>query len=437
MSSSVKMLTPSGKPASVSRDALEKYLKMGYKLRQPTNTITKPVETPKPKPTPSNPNAVYTPTVAPKPTSTAPSYTSITGNKSYDDFLNEEIRKKAENNIPLLKPTPEKQALYDQWQNFYKSETIRKAQAGEQLSKPNEWKMQIYKQYLQQKQPEPTKAPTFTYEARPTISFDEASNRARQQLDPLYQRALENIKAQKYQNELNASEIASKRGLAHSGLAADQLNKIAIAAQGQIANAEAEKAARIAELAQALVERDQDRAFRERQQAFQEFLGQSDLGFRYDQFNYGKERDREMDSRYYDERDYQRNMANRNWYYQLGRDQEMDKRYWDERAYQRERDLVGDDRWRQEFEYQKYLDKLQDQRAQEALAWEKSKFASEQAWRQYVYNNMSASERAELEWRKQQFGEEMAWRIEEANRADKLARDRMEFEAGLSGNFPQ
>lgn len=37
--------------------------------------------------------------------------------------------------------------------------------------------------------------------------------------------------------------------------------------------------------------------------------------------------------------------------------------------------------------------------------------AEEKAWRQYTYNNMSASEKAQLEWSKSQFGEDMAWRM--------------------------
>jgi hypothetical protein len=416
-------------PTTTNKTALVEAINKLREQKQNSNNQTKTVIN-QPQGTKPNTNTQFQ-------SMSAPSYANLSNNKSYNDFLNEEIRKKAESNIPLLKPTPEKQALYDQWQNYYKSETIRKAQAGEQLLRPNEWKMQIYNQYLPQNQPEETKPPNFTYDARPTLSFDEAANRARQQLDPLYQRALENIRAQKYQNELNASEMASKRGLAHSGLAADQLTKIAIASQGQIASAEAEKAARIAELAQAMVERDQDRAFRERQQAFQEFLGNSDLGFRYDQFNYGKERDREMDNRYYDERDYNRNMQNRQWYYQLGRDQEMDKRYWDERAYQHERDKVGDDRWKQEFDYRKYLDQLQDKRAQEALAWEKEKFKTEDAWRRYVYNNMSAAEKAQLEWAKQQFGEEMAWKMFELKYNGELAKSQAQAELDYYKNFTE
>jgi hypothetical protein len=379
-------------PTTTNKTALVEAINKLREQKQNSNNQTKTVIN-QPQGTKPNTNTQFQ-------SISAPSYAKLSNNKSYNDFLNNEIRKKAESNIPLLKPTPEKQSLYDQWQNYYKSEVIRKALSGEQLARPNEWKMSIYNQYTKEQ------APDFTYDNRPTLSFDEAANRARQQLDPLYQRALENILAQKYQNELNAGEIAAKRGLSHSGLAADQLTKIAIASQGQIASVEAEKAARIAELAQAMVERDQDRAFRERQQAFQEFLGNADLDYRYDQFNYGKHRDAEMD-----------------------------RRYWDERAYQRERDKVGDSRWKQEFDYRKYLDQLQDKRAQEALAWEKAKFKTEDAWRRYVYNNMSAAEKAQLEWAKRQFGEEMAWRMFELKYNGELAKSQAQAELDYYKNF--
>jgi hypothetical protein len=303
--------------------------------------------------------------------------------------------------------------------------------------------------------PELTEIQPFTPPEYDVLSYDEAVKRAQQQLDPIYQRALENIKAQKYQNELDADQIAAARGLSHSGLAADQLTKIAIAAQGQMASAEAEKAAKIAELAQAMVERDEDRAFRERQQAFQEYLGQANLNMDRDQmlydryvddrnFDYQKQRDKRRDAEWESEQKWQRAMAEKQFNYQQQRDKRRDAEWESEQKwqramaekqfnYQQQRDKVADDRWAKEFAYQQYLDKLKDQRAQEALAWEKQQFATEQAWREYVYNHMSAAERAQLEWNKQQFGEEMAWRIEEANRADKLARDRMEFEAGKKG----
>jgi hypothetical protein len=37
------------------------------------------------------------------------------------------------------------------------------------------------------------------------------------------------------------------------------------------------------------------------------------------------------------------------------------------------------------------------------------------AWREYAYNNMSASEKAQMDWAKQQYGEDAAWRMYELN----------------------
>jgi hypothetical protein len=235
-----------------------------------------------------------------------------------------------------------------------------------------------------------------------SMNYNEAKKQTSEQIDPIYKRALENINAQKYQNELDAGQQANARGLSHSGLAADLQNKIAIAAQGQIANTEAERATKTAELAQALMQRDQARGDALRQQAFQEFMSGKQMDFDYDQFDYSKQRDSVEDKRYQTELDYQKL-----------------------------RDSVEDKRYQDQFGYQKYRDALQDQANKEALQWEKQKFKSETDWRAYVYENMSASERAQLDWNKQQFGEEMAWRIEESNRADKLSRDQMEYDAGF------
>lgn len=117
--------------------------------------------------------------------------------------------------------------------------------------------------------------------------------------------------------------------------------------------------------------------------------------------------------------------------YQRQRDFVEDDRYVEQRNYQQGRDLVADQRYQNEFNYRKSRDAIGDQQTSAGLAFEKQKFASETAWRSYVYNNMSASEKAQLAWNKQQFGDEMAWRIEESNRADKLARDEMSYNAGF------
>jgi Transglycosylase SLT domain len=210
------------------------------------------------------------------------------------------------------------------------------------------------------------------------ISYEEAANRAKQQLDPLYQRALENIKAQKYQNELNAGEIAAKRGLSHSGLAADQLTKIAIASQGQMSDVEAERAAKIAEMAQRLVEQDQARADALRQQMYREFADQRNFG-------YQQQRDQRRDAEWESVQKYER----------AQREKEFNRR-------------VAE--W------------------ESAQKWDR-------AWKQYVYNNMSAAEKAQLEWAKQQFGEEMAWRMFETKYNGELEKSIAQAELDYYKNF--
>ena len=123
---------------------------------------------------------------------------------------------------------------------------------------------------------------------RQALSYDEAAGRAKQQLDPLYDRALENVRKNRYQNELNASEVASARGLAHSGLAADQMNKIGIAAQSKRADLDAPRPAKTAEMAQRMMEFDQNLALQERGQALSEYLGIEGLNLNREQFDWGK-----------------------------------------------------------------------------------------------------------------------------------------------------
>ena len=112
-----------------------------------------------------------------------------------------------------------------------------------------------------------------------------------------------------------------------------------------------------------------------------------------DELAYGRGRDTEMDRRYYDELYDSRDWRDTQWNYQLGRDQISDNRYDQQWEYQVGRDKVSDDRYNQEWEYNK------------------EQAAAERAWREYTYNNMSASEKAQMEWARQQFGEDMAWRM--------------------------
>lgn len=261
----------------------------------------------------------------------------------------------------------------------------------------------------------------FNYNA---LDYNTAASQAQNQVDPMYKRAIENINAQKYQNELNSGEIASKRGLSHSGLAADQLNKIAIASQGQISDVEAQRAQQIAELAQRAVSEDKAREMQMRQQAYQEYMGAQDLSYRDKQFNYQSGRDALGDQRY-----------NQEWLsqeQQRALDNYRQKQQWN---YNVNRDKV-EDRWRQgQFDYQKDRDKVADQQWRSSFDQQVKQQAADNAWREKTFNNMSASEKAQLAWNKQQFGENMAWEIEANNRSNQLERDSWEFQAGLSG-FP-
>lgn len=184
---------------------------------------------------------------------------------------------------------------------------------------------------------------SFTPNQRQAMTYDEASGRAKEQLDPLYERALENVRNQRYQNELNSSEVASKRGLAHSGLAADQLNKIGIATQSNISDLDAQRAAKIAEMAQRMVEFDQNMTLQERAQALSEYLGVEGLNLNREQFDWGKHTNQR-------DFDYGKSIDSRNFDYQQQRDSIGDKRYEEEFTYQKSRDLIADERYKKEFD---------------------------------------------------------------------------------------
>lgn len=248
----------------------------------------------------------------------------------------------------------------------------------------------------------PYKAPdpfSFNYNY---MNFDTARNQAEQRFNPLYEQAVKNIQAQQYQNEMDSGEMAAGRGIAQSGLAADALNKIKIASQGQIAQANTDRMSQVAALAQQMFERDQDRGDRLRQQAFSEYTNNRDFGYNMNRdsvndswrqtdfdykkaldswnvnrtidrdkrsdfesdrgYNYQVGRDNIMDGRYTEERDYNRNYqsdrdkrsdfeSDRGYNYQVGRDKIDDERYIDERDYTRGRNSEMDTRYYEERDY--------------------------------------------------------------------------------------
>jgi hypothetical protein len=223
----------------------------------------------------------------------------------------------------------------------------------------------------------------FKYNYKP-MNYNQAASQANKQLDPIYQNSVKNLNAQKYQNQLQAGGVAQARGLSHSGLAADQMTKVAMASQGQMNDLNAQKAAQTAQIAQEMMNRDQDVNDRRRAQAFGEYQGQKDNYYRDKTFAY-----------------------------QQGRDKVGDSQWSKTFGYQQGRDKVGDKQWNDQFTYQKGRDKISDKQWDSQFNFQKSQFKTEQEWRKYEFKNMSKSEKAALDWAKKQYGEDAAWRLYE------------------------
>lgn len=231
--------------------------------------------------------------------------------------------------------------------------------AGQDLTKQYEhFKNLTGQDYKAPEPPKPTPAPfQFNYNY---MNYDSAKSQAEQQFNPLYEQAIKNIKGQQYQNEVASGEVAANRGIAQSGLAADALNKIKIASQGQIADANTQRMSQIAALSQQMMERDQDRGDRLRSQAFSEYANNRD-------FDYGQQRDQVNDGWRQTEFDYQKALdtwnqnrttqrdqradmeSDRGYNYQTGRDKIADSRYNQEWNYNVGRDKVADSQWQQQF----------------------------------------------------------------------------------------
>lgn len=160
------------------------------------------------------------------------------------------------------------------------------------------------------------------------MDYKTAQGQVAGQVDPLFNRAIQGVNQQKYQSDVQAGQVSAARGLGHSGLAADQLNKIAIAAQGQVGDLNAQRATQIAQQANDLVWRDKEFGLQDRAQKYNEY--NSDRGF-----NYQAGRDKIGDQRY-----------NTEWNYNVGRDKISDQRYTAETNYSHGRDKI-DDAWRQ------------------------------------------------------------------------------------------
>lgn len=241
--------------------------------------------------------------------------------------------------------------------------------------------------------------PQFSYNYTP-VSAADAQKQIAAQLDPLFNRSIQNVNSQKYQSDVQAGQVAAARGLGHSGLAADQLNKIAIAAQGQIGDLSAQRATQIAQLSNQLMERDKDRGMQARSQAYSEWMGQQNLQRDDRDYNYQVGRDKISDTRYTDEKNYQRGRDtladtryNTEWNYQVGRDKVADTRYDKEWNYQVGRDKIADGRYKTEWNYQVGRDKISDKRYTNDRNYQISRDKINDAWRQKEWSQMSPAEK--------------------------------------------
>jgi hypothetical protein len=152
----------------------------------------------------------------------------------------------------------------------------------------------------------------FQYNYTP-MSYGNAQKQALQQIDPLYQQGLKAIQQQQYQNNVQSGQVAAARGLGHSGLAADSLNKIAIAAAGDAANLNAQRMTQANTMAQQLVDNDKQYDLSRRSQMFNEYSSNRD-------YNYGVGRDKVADQQW--NKQYNRGVyeSDRSYKYQQGRD---------------------------------------------------------------------------------------------------------------------
>lgn len=156
----------------------------------------------------------------------------------------------------------------------------------------------------------------FTYNYNP-LSYEAAQKQALAQLDPLYQQGIKSIQQQQVASQNQSGQVAAARGLGHSGLAADSLNKIAIASQGNLANLNAQRMTQANTMATDLVNQDKQYDLQRRSTLFNEYASNRD-------YNYGVGRDKVADSQW--NKQYNRGVyeSDRSYKYQQGRDKVND-----------------------------------------------------------------------------------------------------------------
>jgi hypothetical protein len=203
----------------------------------------------------------------------------------------------------------------------------------------------------------------FNYNYKP-LDYKTAQGQATAQVNPLYQQAIQGVNQQKYANDVQAGQVAAARGLGHSGLAADQLNKIAIAAQGQVGDINAQRATQVAQMASDMVQRDKEYSLQNRSQLYNEY---SD---------------------------------NRNYNYQAGRDKIGDQRYTAETAYSHGRDKVADSQWQKSYDYTKSTDNrnynYQKSTDDRNYNYQKSQDKVANDWKQKEWSQMSPADKARM-----------------------------------------
>ncbi|MFE1630394.1 hypothetical protein ACFLFF_27015 [Brevibacillus reuszeri] len=163
--------------------------------------------------------------------------------------------------------------------------------------------------------PTPYKQPQYN-----PLSYESARNQAANQLDPMYQQALQEIQRQRAVNSQQAGDIAAARGVGRSGLAADLQNKVNIAAMQQGSNLSAQRATQEAQMAQSLMDQDYSRQQANRDFALREYLAQNQLGLGAAQFDWQKQLDSTKLGMDKDQLDWQRQLQQNqfDWQKQMG-----------------------------------------------------------------------------------------------------------------------
>ena len=165
---------------------------------------------------------------------------------------------------------------------------------------------------------------------------------------------------------------------------------------------------------------------------------------RADEIGYSRGRDAVGDTRYADETQYNRGrdtIGDQRYAsetkYSHGRDTVADTRYNQQFNYQTGRDKTGDAQWQQQYDYQKGRDGVGDSQWDKQFDAGRSDVATDQAWRTYQYNNMSASDKAQMAQNASQLGEEMAWRMYSQEYQGELDKSISDTETGAytNGNF--